>query len=180
MEYDLRRNGQVGRVSVKKDKTVYQTARENLGYTREKASELLGWIAPERIERIESEKSGPHPDEVMAMAETYKDPGLCNYYCARECPIGQKYVPEIKPKDLSQIVLEMLASLNSMQKSKERLIEITADGIVSGDEIKDFIAIQEQLEKISVTVESLQIWTEKMLSEGKIDKEEYERQKKTE
>lgn len=167
----------MGRVSVKKDKTVFQTDREKLGYTREKASEILGWIAPERIERIESEKSEPHPDEVLAMAEAYKDPGLCNYYCARVCPIGQKYVPEIRPKDLSQIVLEMLASLNSMEKNQERLIEITADGTISGDEIKDFIRIQDELERISVTVETLQIWTEKMLSEGKIDKEEYEKLK---
>jgi len=46
---------------------------------------------------------------------------LCNYYCANQCPIGQQYVPEIKTKDLSQIVLEMLASLNSMNKQKERM-----------------------------------------------------------
>ena len=38
-------------------------------------------------------------------------------YCANQCPIGQQYVPEIKVKDLSQIILEMLASLNSMSIS---------------------------------------------------------------
>lgn len=165
----------MGRVSVKKNKTAYQTSREDLGYTREKASELLGWIAPERIERIESEKSDPHPDEVLKMSEVYKNPNLCNYYCARECPIGQKYVPEIKPKDLSQIILEMLASLNAMHNKQERLIEITADGKISGDEITDFIQIQNELEKISITVETLQIWVEKMLSEGQIDIDEYKK-----
>lgn len=165
----------MGRASIKENKTIYQTSREELGYTREKASELLGWIQAERIERIENEKSEPHPDEVLKMSEVYKNPNLCNYYCARECPIGQKYVPEIKIKDLSQIVLEMLASLNAMNKEKERLIEITADGEISGDEIKDFIHIQEELEKISITVETLQIWVEKMLSDGRIDSDEYNR-----
>lgn len=44
------------------------------------------------------------------MAEKYKRPSLCNYYCSRQCPIGQQYVPEIEIKELSSIVLEMLAS----------------------------------------------------------------------
>ena len=96
--------------------------------TRETASELLETISPERIEKIENERSLPNPDEVLLMAEKYQAPSLCNYYCARQCPIGQQYVPEIKIKDLSQIILEMLASLNAMNKKKERLIEITASG----------------------------------------------------
>ena len=36
-----------------------------------------------------------------------------------------------------------------MQKRKERLIEITVDGRISGDELADFVYIQEELEKIS-------------------------------
>ena len=66
------------------------------------------------------------------------------YYCANQCPIGQQYVPEIKVKDLSQIVLETIASLNAMQTKKNRLIEITVDGQISGDELADFVYIQEE------------------------------------
>ncbi len=163
----------MGRVSVKENKNIYQLRREELGLSREKASELLETMPPERIEKIESEKSLPHPDEVLLMSEAYKMPNLCNHYCANECPIGKQYVPEIKIKDLSQIVLEMLASLNSMHKKQERLIEITADGKIEGDEIKDFIHIQEELEKISITVETLQLWSEQMLADGTIDIEAY-------
>lgn len=164
----------MGRASVKENKNIYQKCREGLGLTREKAGELLEVIPPERIEKIENERSSAHPDEVVIMAEKYKAPHLCNYYCANECPIGQKYVPEIKTKELSQIVLEMLASLNSMSRKQERLIEITADGQIGGDEVKDFIQIQDELEKISVAVETLQIWTEKMMADGNIDKELYD------
>lgn len=163
----------MGRVSVKENKNIYQLRREELGLSREKASELLETMPAERIEKIESEKSLPHPDEVLLMSEAYKMPNLCNHYCANECPIGQQYVPEIKIKDLSQIVLEMLASLNSMNRKQERLIEITADGKIEGDEIKDFIHIQEELEKISITVETLQFWSEQMLANGAIDIEAY-------
>ena len=164
----------MGRVSKRENKNIYQLRREELGLSREKASEILGSVPPERIEKIESEKSFPHPDEIMAMAEGYKMPDLCNYYCANECPIGKQYVPEIKIKDLSKIVLEMLASLNSMNRKKERLIEISADGTIDDDEIQDFIKIQEELERISITVETLQLWAEKMLAENKINMDLYE------
>ena len=164
----------MARKSTKENKNIYQRTREALDLTREEASELLVTMSPERIEKIESERSMPHPDEVLVMAQKYKQPSLCNYYCANQCPIGAQYVPEIKVKDLSQIVLEMLASLNSMQKEKDRLIEITVDGKVSGDELADFVAIQEQLEKISVAVETLQLWCERMLATGAIDPEAYQ------
>ena len=163
----------MARVSTKENKNIYHKTRESLQLTREAASELLESITPERIEKIENERSLPHPDEVLVMAEKYKQPSLCNYYCANQCPIGQQYVPEVKIKDLSQIVLEMLASLNSMGKQKDRLIEITADGKVTGDELEDFIYIQEELERISIAVETLQLWSERMLATGAIDVEQY-------
>lgn len=162
----------MGRISTKEDKTVYQIAREKLELSREKAAELTE-IEPYKIERIENEKIQASPWDVVAMASAYKEPQLCNYYCANECPIGMKYVPEIKIKDLSQVVLEMLASLNTMKKSQERLIEITADGVIENDELEDFIHIQKELERISITVESLQLWTEKMIADGKIDIKQY-------
>lgn len=168
----------MARVSTKENKNVYHQARENMGLTRDKASELLEWISADRIEKIENERSMPNPDEVLTMADKYKRPSLCNHYCSTQCPIGQQYVPEIKIKDLSQIVLEMLASLNSMNKRKERLIEITADGVIDNDELDDFIFIQEELERISITVETLQLWAERMLATGAIDAEKYNARKK--
>ena len=163
----------MGKVSTKENKNIYHSTREELGLSREAASELLGTIPPERIERIENEKIVPHPEDILAMSKGYKAPHLCNYYCSNECPIGQEYVPEIKVKDLSQIILEMLASLNSMKKSQEKLIEITADGVIDDDELADFIHIQEELERISITVETLQLWAEQMIAEGKIDLVKY-------
>ena len=167
----------MGRASTKENKNIYQVTRENLELSREKASELLEVIPPERIEKIENEKSMPHPDEVLAMSKGYKKPSLCNYYCSNQCPIGKEYVPEIEIKELAPIVLEMLASLNSVNSKKDRLIEITADGKIDNNEIDDFIYIQEELERISITVETLQLWSEKMLANNVIDAEEYKKRK---
>lgn len=168
----------MGRASTKENKNPFQLARESLGLSREKASELLQIITPERIEKIENEKTNPYPEEILAMADGYHMPDLCNYYCSNVCPIGQVYVPEVKIKDLSRIVLEMIASLNHMNTQKDRLIEIAADGNISNDEIDDFIVIQEELEKISITISALQLWSEKMLSSGAIDLEAYNAKRK--
>ena len=158
----------MGRTSTKENKNSYQLAREELGLTREKARELLETIAPERIEKIENERTVPRPDEVLTMAEKYKRPSLCNCYCSQQCPIGQRYVPFVTRRELPAIILEMLASLNAMNSKKERLIEIAADGKISNDEIDDFIHIRQELERISLTVETLQLWTERMLANGQI------------
>ena len=161
----------MGRKSTKENKNIYQTSREAVELTREAAAEQLQFISSDRIEKIENEKSLPHPDEILAMADCYKNPALCNYYCSHECPIGQEYVPEIKSKELSQITLEMLASLNSLDKQKARLVEITVDGIISEDEMEDFKKIQEQLEYISMAIDSLQLWVQKAIMDGKIAEE---------
>ena len=157
--------------------TIYKETRKKHELTRDdvcdKASLMNQPIQPERLERIENGKFPITPDEVMLLAEIYGEPTLCNHYCSKECPIGEKYVPEVKVKDLAQIVLEMLSSLNSMKKSQERLIEITADGMIDDEEIKDFVYIQKELERISITVETLQLWVEQMLADKKINIEKY-------
>ncbi|MDO4198074.1 MAG: helix-turn-helix transcriptional regulator [Erysipelotrichaceae bacterium] len=148
----------MGRKSVKENKNRYQEIREELNLTREEASELLEFISDDRLEKIENEKTAIRPEEVLKMSEAYKKADLCNYYCSHECPIGQRYVPEVESKQLSQITLEMLATLNTLEKEKNRLIEITVDGIISEDEYADFNKIKEQLDEMSKTIASLQMW----------------------
>lgn len=160
----------MGKKSTRENKNIYQISRENLNLTREKASELMAGISADRIEKIESEKSFPHPDEILAMSEAYKVPNLCNYYCSHQCPIGEIYVPEVSVKHLAQIVLEMLSSLNTLESQKNRLIEITADGEISEDEFHDFTQIQKQLSQISASIDSLQLWIDQTVADGKIDK----------
>ena len=159
----------MGKKSIKENKNIYQLCREKCDFTRQRASEEMIFISDDRIEKIESEKSLPHPDEILAMAECYKAPELCNYFCANECPIGQKHVKVLKVQDLSQIILEMIASLNAMNKEKERLIEITADGVITDDELKDFNNIKEQLQRISLSIETLKLWVDKTIADGKLD-----------
>lgn len=73
-------------------------------------------------------------------------------------------------KDLAQIVLEMVSKLNSMNREKDRLIDIASDGQISEDEYKDFSSIKKQLTEMSMSIEAFRIWVDKTIAEGKIDK----------
>lgn len=149
----------MGRKSTKSDKNIYFSLREELGLSREQASEELKCVSVSRLTKIEFGETIPYPEEVSAMANTYRTPSLCNYYCANDCPLGQEYVPQVEVKELPIITLEMLAILNKLTKEKDRLIEITVDGKISADEIADFRQIRSDLEKMSMTIDSMQMWT---------------------
>lgn len=164
----------MGRKSIKDNKNIYQLAREEAGLTRMEASAET-YLSESVIEKIEYGNTKPDPDAVVAMAKAYRKPELCNYYCSHECAIGDAYVPEVKISALSEIVLHMLASLNSLEKQKERLIEITVDGQVTPDELADFAKIQKMLNRISMSADAMRLWLEKSMASGSVDAEELQR-----
>ena len=112
----------MGKRSVRENKNVYQLSREGRDFTREEAAERLVFLSPERIEKIESGRSAPHPDEVLAMERAYQNPELSNWFCTHECPIGMKYEQEVKLKSLAQVTVETLAALHAMNEEEKRLI----------------------------------------------------------
>ena len=151
------------RRSVKEEKNIYFRSREAAGLTREEASAKAEFMSEDRIERVESEKSAPHPDEVLAMAKAYGDPLLVKRYCSGECPIGKKYVPEVTDAELSGIVLSIIDSVNGLNERKDRLIGISADGKISEEERPDFETILQYLEKVSSAAGTLKLMLEKWM-----------------
>lgn len=162
----------MGRRSVKENKNVYQQSRENMGLSREAAGELLMFVSADRIEKIESGKSAPHPDEVLQMEQGYKDPKLSNYYCTHECPIGMKYVQKAELKELPQLTVELLSALHAMEEEKNRLIDISVDGRVNSFERKEFDVILAKLAALDRTIRSMRLWIEDALNTGKMDNAE--------
>ena len=63
----------------------------------------------------------------------------------------------------------MLSLLNSLNRKKERLIDITADGSIDDSELKDFAQIQKELEKISASADSLRLWIDQKALAGSIN-----------
>ena len=151
-----------------KNHNIYTESRVEAGLTRERAAEELQFVSADRIYRIESGASTPVPDEVLAMQRCYKNPFLCNYYCANECSIGKAQTKELDAKSLPQITLEIVDALNSLEDNKNRLIEISTDSSIQEDEMDDFMRIQGDLERIRSSFESLKIWVESKKMSGEI------------
>ncbi|MBO4592491.1 MAG: helix-turn-helix domain-containing protein [Eubacterium sp.] len=161
----------MGRRSTKENKNIYFTTREEAGLTRAQASELMEYVSESRIDKIENDRTIVQPSDITAMAKAYKKPGLCNYYCTHECSIGKDTVAELQPSNFSELSLSIFNTLNQLNSQKERLLEIAEDGTVREDEADDFVAIQENLNKMSATIESLKLWVNQAIADGKIEKE---------
>ncbi|MEE3481421.1 MAG: hypothetical protein VZQ80_05495 [Lachnospiraceae bacterium] len=87
-------------------------------------------------------------------------------------------MPEVKSGTLPEIVLELLNDINTVNKTKDRLVEITYDGKIDDTELKDFAAVKEQLEELSLTVDALQLWVDEAITEGTIDPAKLEKASK--
>lgn len=157
----------MGRKSTKENKSIWQTTREDLGLTREKAGELVPGFSPERIEKIENGRTQIQPEDVILLAEHYRAPSLLNYYCCNECPIGETQVIRAESKELTQIAVETLNAVNQMDRIKNRLLEIAEDGQARKDEYEDFMKIKSVLDRIAQSVSNLRLWMDEQIAENK-------------
>lgn len=155
----------MGKKSVKDNKNIYQQAREELKLTRAAVADKSdGLLSESRIEKIESGALNAHPEDVILMADVYNKPELCNYFCTNECQIGKKYVPMVESvHELPHIAMGLLSNLNSLNRDKERLIDIAADGVITSDEREDFDLFLKHLTEMSMTIEALKLWVEKTI-----------------
>lgn len=83
----------MGRSSTRENKTRYQLAREELGLSREKASELLETIAPERIEKIESERSLPGRTKCSSWRKSIKHRRFATIFARGSAPSASSTCP---------------------------------------------------------------------------------------
>ena len=161
----------MGRKSIKEYKNIYQKTREELQLSREKAANDIAkiengkynYLDKYRLVKIEDETVKIQPEDIVALSKAYNKPELRNFYCCHQCDIGKIDAPEVVYKDnVHEILVNMAVSLESINAKKISLMEILADGKVDSTEIEDLNKILEELEKISMTVEAIQLWCEKM------------------
>lgn len=150
----------------------YRKKRKDTGLSREAAAEIMN-MSDDKLERIENGKQKPTAQDISLMAKAYCSPELCNYYCHNECEIGEKYVPEVLETNLPSITLQLLDTIYKVNDLEKILVNVTADGKIDDDEIEDLVKIQGTLEKLSVTIEALQLCVEKKMVNGEINKDKY-------
>lgn len=102
------------------------------------------------------------PDNILRMADLYRAPELRNLYCREMCPLGGD-VPVLELEDLDRITIKAMASLRKISETKELLLDITEDGMISEEERPSLNRVLKTLDEISAIAQSLKVWTEKNL-----------------
>ena len=159
----------MGRRSIKENKSVYMIAREKNGLTRERASEKIDGISASRLEKLENGRTTMQPEDVVMLARAYKDPMLCNYYCTHECAIGKRKTPQLEEKELPQIAIELVNTVSRLHQHKDEILQIAEDGRVSEDEYENFTSLKETINKLIVSAQTLDLWLEKEIAQGRVD-----------
>lgn len=136
---------------------------DDLG-SREGAAEHTG-IERTRLARIELNTIVPHPDEVRVMADAYNAPELMHYYCSHDCPIGKCMgilLPSSQASTVEQLAVQAAVALRGADMARERLLDISADGMITEDEKSTLDWVLKQLGQISQVAHQLQAYVLKL------------------
>lgn len=129
--------------------------------SREGAADIMS-IDRGRLYRIESGIANPYPEEIRLMADLYSAPELENYYCTNMCPLGGD-MPRIDVADIDRISIRALSTFRKIAETKEMLLDITEDGVISDDEKEDLNKVLKNLEELEQITQSLRMWVKKNL-----------------
>lgn len=129
--------------------------------SREGAADIMS-IDRGRLYRIEKGLINPYPEEVHLMADLYNAPELRNYYCTGMCPLGCE-MPKADVVDLDRITIQALASIRRLAETKEVLLNITEDSVITEDEKPDMRRVLDDLGKLETVAQNLRIWVKKNL-----------------
>ena len=161
------------------EKNKYQSVREDeLKWSREKAVDVFSetnytnpegettnfsYLNYDKLVKLEHDPTKLQPLDVVGFALAYNKPELRNHYCCHDCEIGKIDAPVVEDaSNIHKILVNMAVSLESVNSQKMRLMQIIEDGIVDDNEVGDLNKILDELEKISMTVEAIQLWCQKM------------------
>ena len=133
--------------------------------SREGAADFMS-IDRGRLYRIESGVADPYPEEVHLMADLYNAPELRNYFCTEMCPLGE-CVAKADVTSLDRITVMAMSSFEKTDTTKQMLLKIVADGMVSEEERDDMLAVVKNLGELEGIAQNLKNWMKKNLPEVK-------------
>ena len=128
--------------------------------SREGVAEIIG-IDRTRLARIELDSICAYPEEILMMADVYNAPGLENYFCCEQCPIGKHSVSHIEVLEIDRITIQIISSLENINGVKKELLDITEGGIITEDEKPKLEHVVKALDKIAIGSRELKLWIQK-------------------
>lgn len=163
----------MGKDPMKENTNVYFQSRKRAAsyneklWSREGAAELLG-ISVSTLADYELGNTKVMPvDKVVLMADLYKAPELITGYCMNECPVHGFLPLATEGKSLEGVALRLLKGFNenALKDMRDKLIEITADGQITDDEVPVLRKIITRLEDLVEVISEMKIVGEKYMNE---------------
>ena len=120
--------------------------------SREGAADYMS-IDRGRLYRIESGIAIPYPEEIRLMADLYNAPELENYFC--------RTMPKAELANLDRLTVRTLSVFRKIGKTKEMLLDITADGVIDESEKPELDEVVKNLEEVEEIAQSMRLWIKK-------------------
>ena len=121
-----------------------RTARNKAKLTREEAAHRI-YVGTRTLADYESGKTIAPPDVVLKMSEVYQEPELTADYCKKTCPIGQILAHSLDRSEFAVTVLWILKEFADVERLKDNLVNIAADGQLQDHEMDEFQAILKEM-----------------------------------
>ncbi len=132
--------------------------------SRAGAAEALGYASESTVSDWELGISIPVPEVVLKMSDLYNAPELENHYCTHMCPLGGS-MPMVDIEALDRVSLRALAAFRKIEETREILLDITADGVITADEKEDLQKVLSHLEELEQIAQSMKLWVKKNMQE---------------
>jgi len=97
------------------------------------------------------------PEVALKMAQAYGDPRLTAKYCSDYCPIGQKYAHRVEQRSIAEAVLGLLKEHQDVKVMRERLIAITADGVIDEAEEPEVRRMVRELLELERAIDTVKL-----------------------
>lgn len=153
----------MGRDATKAQQNVWYKARMEASKwddrlcSREGAAERLGMSASAVADAELGLTKCMPVDKAVLMADLYRCPELLNYYCVKECPIGQNKPISYATNGIDRITVKVLKhlKLEELEQVKGKLLDIAEDGQITQDEIEDLQEIVAYFDELEKTISEL-------------------------
>jgi len=133
---------------------MYREARNRAKLSREESAHRL-YIGTRTLADYESGRTIAPPDVVMRMATVYQEPELPADYCSKICPIGQVLAHSLDRSEFAVTVLRVLKEFADVERVKEMLVCIAADGELHQHEVGEFEAILKEMVELEKRIGEL-------------------------
>lgn len=129
-------------------------ARNAAKLSREEAAHRL-YIGSRTLADYELGKTIAPPDVVMRMAEVYREPALTADYCSKICPIGQVLAHSLDRSEFAVTVLRVLKEFADVERLRDNLVNIAADGKLHDHEVDEFEVILKEMVELEKCISEL-------------------------